>query len=106
MPPVCLLGPAGGLTPYEEAIKGVGRVLEFYDSDRIFQVGRVDAAKVPCNAKAWIRCDLGPPSAQHAVTCSHMSHIIATKQLEHFVIRNSKKFKRKLLFNIFHYVLF
>ena len=28
--------PAGGPTAYEEAITGVGRVLEFYDSDRRF----------------------------------------------------------------------
>mmetsp|Transcript_20448 Transcript_20448/g.44661 ORF Transcript_20448/g.44661 Transcript_20448/m.44661 type:complete len:569 (+) Transcript_20448:73-1779(+) len=31
------LNPAGGYTPYEEAIMGVGRVLEAYDSDKVFQ---------------------------------------------------------------------
>lgn len=27
---------AGSLTPYEEAIYGIGRVIEFYDSDKLF----------------------------------------------------------------------
>jgi len=30
------MAPNGALTPYEEAIHGVGRVIEFYDSDRTF----------------------------------------------------------------------